>query len=302
MKPKPNSPPAPSPAPPADAVPAPVNLSERAALIAFSDTHINHIYGLGAPVFHPSNGEEIRANPIRRELWDNWNKFWDIAMRLTDGWPRVGAIVGDAVENDTKARSPQVLITQNPADALRMAADDVLTPKLSLLDALLFIGGTEAHTGQGAWCEEVIAQDYDHTIRDEGRNAAMWPHFYGKFGGVSFDIAHHASMGGVRRGLAGAAGRLAYDVMTAYILDWQLPPPQLVLRAHNHRRADSGLTHATRAYMLGCFQYKTAYSHRINKGFEMPNLGGVVILCERGEYQLHPIVVNPRKPKIWTPK
>lgn len=274
-------------------------LKETAALIVTSDTHENHIYGLGPPVFTKDSGDEVRANPIRRELWDLWGRFWDGCLEATKDVPRVAVLLGDIIESDAKVRSPQDLVTQSPADAFRMVTE-TLDPVLQECAAALFIRGTEAHVGLGAWQEEQIAANYDHAIRDGG-NASWW-HFYGELGGVVFDIAHHASMSGIRRNAGSAAGALAFDVMTEYIVNWQQKPPDYVIRAHNHRFADSGMTFPTRALFTGCFQYKSTFTHRINKSYEMPNLGGLVLICDRGKSELIPARIKPKKKVLWRSK
>jgi len=274
------------------------DIRSTVAVISFSDTHENHVYGLGPPVVKLRDGDEVRANPVRRELWGLWERYWEAAFRLTEGIPRVAVAMGDIVESDAKVRSPQDLVSLNPTDVFEQVTT-TLDPMYAECDRVLTIRGTEAHVGKGAWQEEMIAQNYDHSIRDEKGNNASWWHFYGEFGGVLFDIAHHASMGSVRRNLSGAAGRLAYDVREAYVSDWGIKPPDLVLRAHNHRWADSGMTYPTRAVMVGCFQMKSTFVHRINKSYEMPNLGGLVTICDRGKYELHPIRVKPKGPKVW---
>lgn len=275
----------------------PTSLKDTAALIITSDTHENHVYGLGPPVFVKEDGDTVRANPIRRELWGLWSKFWDDAFELTQGLPRVGVFLGDMIESDAKVRAQQDLVTLSPSGAFRMVTE-TLDPLMDELDAGLFIRGTEAHVGRGAWQEEQIAANYDHTIHETDEKASWW-HFYGELGGVTFDLAHHASMGGIKRNIGGAAGRLAYDVMSAYVMDWGIKPPDYVVRAHNHRWADSGTTYPTRAVMVGCFQYKSTFLHRINKAYEMPNLGGAVIICDRGKSELVPARVKPKRKVLW---
>lgn len=270
----------------------------RAALILVSDTHENHIFGLGPPVFTRSDGDVIKANNIRRELWSAWNRFFDQAFKLSGGYYRVVCGLGDLIESDAKVRSQNELVTRSPPDALRMVCE-TWEPIAQEADNLLIIRGTPAHTGEGSWQEESVAQNFDNTIPDTENSNASWWHFYGEFGGVIFDLAHHSSMGRISRNLAGAAGRLAYDVQRAYIMDWKLKPPDLVIRAHNHRFADSGTTYDTRALMIGCFQYKTAYLHRINAGYEMPQIGGLVVLCDGGRYELHPIRIRPKSKRLW---
>jgi len=276
------------------------NLIDRAAVVIVSDTHENHVYGLGPPTFTKSDGDTIKANPIRRELWNIWNKFWDQALKIADGYPLVIVTLGDIIESDAKTRSPQDLVSRSPVDALRMVTE-TLEPLFNQAEKVLVVRGTEAHVGNGAWQEEMVAQDFDNVIADKDHNNASWWHFFGKFGGVSFDLAHHASLPGIRRNVAGGAGRLASDVMTEYVMQWERRPPDLVVRAHNHRFADSGHTYPTRALFTGCFQYKSTFSHRIGKSHEMPNLGGLVVLCENGEYRLSPIRVRPKKKRLWLP-
>ena len=205
--------------------------------------------------------------------------------------------MGDAIENDVKARNLNELISLAPNDALSLTID-VLEPVIRDLDYFFMIAGTEAHVGKGAWTEEMVGKDLEAV--KSGKNSYVWSNLVAEFGGVKFDLAHHpAGNSSVTRNYPAVASRMAYDIQYSYIERGEVPP-DIAVRGHLHRFADSGIGLKTRGIILPCFQYKTAYASRLGFDHSLPDIGMVVFLCEGGEYEMKVKRVKPKeKRKIW---
>jgi len=275
-------------------------VSEKVAAIFWSDTHQNHKAGLCKPGFTPDGEETWQLNPAQRELWYAWESCWDwVDSIVPSGYKKVGFSVGDAVETDAKVRSPQELVSLSPKDAFTLA-EETLEPIVSDLDYFFVIDGTSAHVGSGSWTEKALAKNLN-AVPDESNNSTTWKNFIGELGGVKFDVAHHpAGNSNISRNYPAVASRLAYDIQAAYVMDREEKPPDLAIRGHLHRFADSGITNKTRGIILPCFQYKSVFISRIGKDHDMPDIGMVVVLCSDGEYELKIKRVRPReKRKTW---
>jgi hypothetical protein len=76
--------------------------------------------------------------------------------------------------------------------------------------------------------------------------------------------------------------------------------PDIVVRSHNHRWADSWDNFETRAICMPCWQLSTEYIMRLGKYNGLADIGGIVVLCDRGEYEVHKFKHQPRKGNVWT--
>lgn len=276
----------------------------KTAVICWSDTHQNHIFGLCPPNMELTEREGTWVlNPVQRELWWAWNSCWEWVDGITLGCDlRVGVSVGDAIENDSKIRSQSELVSLHQNDALEMAVK-TLEPITKKLDHFFIVKGTEAHVGKGAWTENQLAKELG-AIPDKKNKSAAWMHLISEFSGVKFDIAHHPSgNSNVKRNYPAVATRLAYDVWESYCMFWKERPPDVAVRGHLHRFADSGTTIPTRGIILPGFQYKTYYLSRIGKDADLPDVGMVVFICEDGKVELNVKRVIPQnKRAVWSPK
>jgi hypothetical protein len=175
---------------------------------------------------------------------------------------------------------------------------DTLAPMLDVVDDVIIVRGTQAHVGKGAWIEEAIAQDLDNTI-NQAVSPASWYHFRGMFGGVKFDVAHHASMGRLPHTEKNAANKIAATILYRYRVDMDQPAPDVAIRSHNHRRADSGGNYPTFALCTRCWSLATEYAYRIGGENSLADIGGHVFQCEGGEYKHTEMAYEPRKGRIW---
>jgi hypothetical protein len=251
-------------------------------LVLVSDLHINSTVGLCPPRVNLDDGGTYNASRSQRWLWDCWIDFIQRVNNLAGS--KVVVINGDMGELDTKRRSTQI-ITPNKATIQSMVLD-AIAPLVDAADTVIVMRGTSAHTGKGEWLEEAVAKDLDHCLPQNAKQGiASHYHFQGQISGVRVDVAHHASMGSLPWTRAGSANRLAFLATHHYMVTLGVPPPHLVIRAHNHRYTDSGRNHTTKAIFLPAWQLITEFGYRIGRELELSDIGGVIVECNGGQYQ-----------------
>jgi hypothetical protein len=124
--------------------------------------HTNSTVGICPPVINLDDGGTYRSSPVQRWLWECWLDQVERVKRI-DASRKVLILNGDLGELDTKRRSTQ-LISANKA-VIQAMVTDTLAPLVDVVDDVIVIRGTMAHTGKGGWLEESIAADLDHAIR-----------------------------------------------------------------------------------------------------------------------------------------
>lgn len=270
----------------------------KTAIIALGDTHINSTVALAPPKVQLDDGGTFHASRPQRWLWDGWLAFIEWAKAQTVGYRRVVVLNGDLAELDTKRRSNQI-ITANKA-TIEHTVREVLDPLMTWTDSLFVIRGTQAHTGKSGWIEEAMASDYDHTVK---ASEGVYSHYHLRLtaDSVKLDIAHHASMPSLPWTEKNAANKIAYLTRSRY-QEMDAPPPDLVLRSHNHRSADSYDNYKTRAICLPCWSLMTEYAYRIGAENSIPDIGGLVILCDGAGYEIEKYRIEPQKGKVWALK
>lgn len=270
----------------------------RTAVIAVSDMHINSTVALLKPTVNLDDGGTYHASRTQRAMWESWLDFWDEAGKLP-AKRKIGVFNGDIGELDTKRRSSQ-LVTLNKATIQSMVLD-VLEPALDVLDAVYVIRGTMAHTGKNGWLEEAIANDI--TINMPGKTTASWWHLRAKADGVRFDVSHHANMGGLPWTEKNAGNKIASIIVWRYLVNMKQPAPQVTLRSHNHRYADSGGNFETFAVCLPSWSILTEFAYRTGKENDVSSIGGVWFICENSKYQYDMRIYKPQKSRrIWALK
>lgn len=252
-------------------------------LAVAGDLHTNSTVALGRPSFLLDDGGQYRASPVQRWIWRQWLAFWAAVAERKEqtGYP-VLAVLNGELADDNKHATTQ-LVTRNHADQVRHAIS-VLEPCLAVADHIVVTRGTEAHSGQNASMDELIAEDIGAAPDRQG-NRAMW-RFRARLAGVDVLIAHHPQGGGGARSWTrdNAANMAAADVMLSHY-DAGEKPPDLVITGHIHKPLDSYDTHPTRVVGLPSWQLCTAFGHRIGAGVKpfLP-IGGAVFVLAGGDY------------------
>ena len=267
----------------------------KEAIVLLADTHINSRMGLCNPNVIDDDGNIYQQNVIQKWSWANWLECMDTIKNLTKGYKVNVILNGDIVDLDNCNRSTQ-MVSRNPATILKMA-EVILSKLIKIKNDLFVTRGTEAHTGNSGWLEELMAHEFG-AVKDPDTMQSSWWHLRAVFGGKKFDISHHVSLGGLPWTYAQGVMRLVQATRMDY-LDWNETPPDFVIRAHQHRYADSGTTFSTRGVCLPCWQYKPAYLYRTGKENSKPSIGAVVILCDKNQYELKPLLYEPKRGKVW---
>ena len=269
--------------------------SDITSVIGVGDLHTNATISLAPPSIQLDDGGTYRSSRPQRWLWECWLDFWQQAGKLPGR--RVGVFNGDLGELDTKRRSNQI-ITANKATIQRMAIT-VLEPALDVLDAVYVLRGTLAHSGKSSWLEEALANDI--TINIPSPTAASWWHLRAMASGVRFDISHHASMGSLPWSERYAALKVATITRMRYFEMGQRPP-NVIIRSHNHRYADSGNNYDdTYAFCLPCWSLLTEYAYRIGKENSIPDIGGMTFICDDGKFTNKKYIYKPTElRRIWS--
>jgi hypothetical protein len=210
--------------------------------------------------------------------WSYWKEFWDFIKTKKKRHMQVVALwCGDL--NDLNVHNSLELVTKNPTDVLKMTVT-AMEPALAVADVNIIIRGTQAHTGKQANLEEAVARDIGAEKDPETDNYSWW-FFYGSLGGVKFDVAHHPGTSGwLPWTKEPAAARHAIMVRMEY-LERGLEPPQVVLRAHNHRYAAHASDKGTKPWMfyLPGWQLVTSHSRRRGATWQVHKIGGLWFEC-----------------------
>ncbi len=267
-------------------------------LIEIGDAHINSTVALCRPAINLDDGGTYHLNRIQQWLWRSWLEFWQ-EVKTWEG-RKVVVFKGDLGEIDTKRRSVQ-LISQNKATIIKMIGQTI-EPAIECADSLIFIRGTLAHEGKGAWLEETIADDYDHTVRDGDCKRASWYHMRTVIDGVRLDIAHHATMTGNPWGRSNSANNLAHKITWLYLVEMGQPAPDLALRAHNHIIAESSgfpvLVHYSPAWSAA-----TEYAYRVGYENTLADIGGTIWTLDDKRYSQKDILFRPTEARrVWAMK
>ncbi len=263
-------------------------------VIVVSDMHLNSAVSLCPPIVNLDDGGTYHASKGQRWLWDCWKDFVQNCAKLEG--EKIAILNGDLAELDIKRRSIQ-LVSTNKATIQRLILE-ALEPLIDVVDHVIVIRGTAAHTGKSAWIEEAIANDLDHTARYSD-NIASWWHFRGVIGGVRMDVAHHASMGSIPWGRANAVNTAAAKITWLYTVKMKQPIPHVAIRSHNHLRADSYDNYDVRVLFTPCWSLATEYSYRTGRENDAADIGGYVIHCENGKYDVDKYNYNYDMRQIW---
>ena len=256
-------------------------------LLFLGDTHIGSTVALCKPTVELDDGGTYHASRAQRVLYTAWHKLIELVQ------PDTTVILnGDLVETDTKHRSYQI-ITRNRT-TLRRLANDVLDELVSKCAAVYVIRGTEAHAGKSASMDDAIGEDFDAPGHTAGSHS--WWYLPLLVERLRFDIAHHAPMSGVPWNQNISAINIAARIRFA-CMERGEPQPDVVVRSHQHRWADSHDAFKTRVIQLPAWTFATAHTQRINPG-SIADIGAAFMTVEGREYEIDKFKAEPEK-RIW---
>lgn len=255
-----------------------VDNNNGTAILVLSDLHVN-----STTAICPKNGINLDdggtylPSPRQKILIKLWDKFINDVKYIVKGYKLYVIFNGDVGELDIKKRSIQ-LITLNKSNILRMIYNTV-EELIILADGVAVIRGTAAHSGKSSWLEEEFARDLDENLLIKSSDE-IYSHYHFKyiFNGVRFDISHHGRMGQLRHTHKFYAIRLAQETMDKY-RDKNEPLPDVVIRSHNHRRADSGMNWPVFAMFTPSWQLPNEYIYRNSNENNFIDIGADIFLC-----------------------
>ena len=267
--------------------------SDKITVVAVSDMHINFTGGLCPPSVPLDDGGTYLPSKPQRVLWKAWLDFCDKAHSVKN--PVYVILNGDIVEADGSKSLQHVSRNKSTIHDMAMT---VLSPLTDRAAKVFVVRGTEYHVGQSSPSEESIAKDLINVVpynkMGNKKGTYSWWYLRVKIAGVRFDVAHHVSMGFAPWTEKNASNKLAVQLMYEYA-EWGEPYPQIALRAHMHRLSDSGINYPIHALTMPCWCMKSAFTHRIGRGNDMPKIGGLIITCENGKADVDAVMYRPHR-------
>lgn len=258
----------------------------------FSDCHVNSTLGLCPPAVTLDDGGTYRASKAQRWIWSEWLKYWQtVKQRHAENGGRLILISNGDLVDGYHHRTHQI-ITTNITTQNRIAVD-ALEPALSLNpDKIYIVRGTEAHVGGSAADEEAIAEDIGAEMCGDTKTHSWW-HLPLQVQSVRMDIAHHGRAGTREHTRANATLGLAAELTFQY-LERSEKLPQLAIRSHRHRPADTFDNYPVRVIQLPSWQLSTAYGHKIAAGSVLP-IGAIIVTVDGYDYAVDKHICRPAR-------
>jgi hypothetical protein len=151
--------------------------------VVISDTHCGSSHGLLPPNFESPETGPIGQNDLQKWLWAQWLGLWEHVDTLPGNFDVV--VNGDAIEG-FHHRSTEVNGT-TVADHVQMFME-IFDPVAAKANRMLFLRGTEAHTGAAS--EDGIAKHYGACSVTRKKLLAS-DVMYINTSGISCVYAHH---------------------------------------------------------------------------------------------------------------
>ena len=143
----------------------------------------------------------------------------------------------------------------------------------------------------------MISADLDNVVPADKKNGQYsWWNLDLDVNGTTFDIAHHGKLGQLPWTKVNGAMSLAGQLIIEYAEEG-LKPPNVAIRSHLHRYADTYKNFDTiRLMATPAWQLATAHVHRAVRGRKRADIGGFIYVCwPDGHYDVE--VVRYRPPR-----
>lgn len=260
-------------------------------LIVVSDIHAGCRLALCPP--HPvplDDGGTYSPSAFQRKLYEIWRDFWDNWVpEVTRDEPYDMIVNGDSIDGVHHRGTTQV--SHNYEDQLRIA-EAVLRPEVQKCQArggtYYHIRGTEAHVGQSAVYEEMLAQRLG-AKPNEQRQFARWD-LWKRVGGPDGPLVNALHHVGTTGSAAHEASAVNAELTACYVeaARWRKDPPDYVVRSHRHRFIAVDLASAkgyAAAIVTPGWQGRTPFTWKIpGARVSEPQVGGVCIRCGDEEH------------------
>jgi hypothetical protein len=247
-------------------------------MAVISDLHSGCQTALCPPNIRFDGGGRYKLNRIQRQLWKHWLDYWEWKKSIIKKEDFVLVLNGDAL--DGRHHNNVSTISNNLATQSKIAYE-LLKPQVDKAAEYYHIRGTEAHAGQSAEQEEMLAQSLG-AIPDRDGNYARWELniTIGKKSKKRCNIMHHI----------GTTGSQAYEstaVMGELVDSFAEAgrtndiAPDYIIRSHRHRYISvtiaSGKGRRT-ACTTPSWQGKTPYVWRLKGARQsLAQWGGIIV-------------------------
>jgi len=267
-----------------------------------SDVHAGSTIALCQTKVALDDGGSYEASKAQRWLWQNWVAYWDEVKRacIKRKAPLYIVFNGDLVEGNHHGTTQ--ILSGNPNAQAAVVNAAMAIPLALNPDKLFFVRGTEAHVGASASAEERIADGLRRDKRpvqgDPDTGTASWWHLRLQVYNTLIDVAHHGRTGQREHTRASAAALQAHDILLSHVKKGHRPP-DLCLRAHNHKFNDSFDACQVRVASSGAWQLATAHVHKIATD-SLADIGGHIVTVDEDGYDLKKVEFTPEaRGAIW---
>ncbi|HEX6940223.1 MAG TPA: hypothetical protein VF158_12485 [Longimicrobiales bacterium] len=272
--------------------------SDTVVLAVVSDLHAGSTVGLcpdgGIDL---DDGGRYEPSTAQRWLWQCWREYWDAVARAREDAKGLLYVVlnGDLVDGAHHGTTQIVSGNMDVQGAVARACLEV--PRALEPDRWFVVRGTEAHVGPSAQSEEGLARHLG-AEPDANTGTRSWWHLRMDVLGHRLDFAHHGRTGYRSWTRWNATQLLAADIALTHLQDGERPP-DLAVRSHFHRYADSYDAQPVRVIQTPAFQLATAYVHR-RAPESLADIGGIIVTLRTGHMDVRPVLYKPRRSTVWT--
>jgi hypothetical protein len=133
-------------------------------------------------------------------------------------------------------------------------------------------------------------------VCDPDTGTASWWHWRPEIHGVRVDITHHGRMGRLEHTRNSQIVLYAHEIHLAHTKNGERPP-DLALRAHNHKAGDSFDAVKPRVVATGAWQLKTGHVHKVAAD-SISDVQGVIVPIQDGAYDVIKVPFHAERP-VW---
>jgi hypothetical protein len=266
-----------------------------------SDQHTCSTLGLCPPEgVRFDDGGRYAPSKAQLWLWDAWTDFWRaVAAARTHHHARLICLYGgDATDGGAHHGTTQT-ISDDPEVQAYITEATFAIPKRLKPDQSYMVRGTAIHTGGESSPQEQVLAKWLACKRDPETDAwAPW-HLRLEVNGCLLDLQHHGRAGARPWTRQNALSALAAQIWMEHSVRGERPP-DLAIRAHQHRYGDSYDAYPTRVLVLPAWQLATAFVHRVApEECDLADVGGVICtVFPDGSYDIAPRLYRHALPTL----
>lgn len=263
-----------------------------------SDPHCGSTIGLHPDISTQlSDGGFYLPSEAQQWLWQCYEGTIEFFKTYREGDFTI-LLNGDLFDGDH--HNTDQIVSRHPGTET-LIAHEMMRPLLAMKpDQMVVIRGTECHTGKSGSKEEALAAWLaEQTKVVAGDDGFSHFQFRGDFGHVRVDATHHGVMGRRFSTKNNPVLGLACDIYSEHVSKGHRHP-DIAIRSHWHRYANSGDAFPTQVLQTPAFQLATAHVHRVAPG-QLADIGGLLINIDSDneEYIVRKKLFVPKRSPVW---